>query len=81
MTKPERELLSGHVKLAVWRNDEGIRTWRSLTFERIYKDKQGTWRSSQHFRESDLLDIAAVAQKAHSLLRLRIASAETTNTT
>ena len=74
MTKPERELLSGHVKLAVWRNDEGTRTWRSLTFERIYKDTQGTWRRSQHFREGDLLDIAAVAQKAHGLLKLKVTS-------
>ena len=45
-----------------------------MTMERMYKDRQGAWRKSQHFRESDLLDIAAVAQKAHGILKLRVTS-------
>ena len=74
MGQPTRELLSGHVKLTVWLNDEDKRAWRSVTMERMYKDRQGAWRKSQHFRESDLLDIAAVAEKAHGLLKLRVTS-------
>ena len=47
-----------------------------MTMERMYKDRQGAWRKSQHFRESDLLDIAAVAEKAHDLLRLKLTTAQ-----
>jgi len=66
-----KELLSGHVKLTIWRNEEGDEMRNSITLTRIYKDEKGKWQKTGHFKEADLLDIAALAQKAHELLRLK----------
>jgi len=71
MATPFKELLSGHVKLTVWRNSDGKETWNSITLARIYKDEGGTWQRTPHLKEGDLLDVVALALKAHELLRLK----------
>jgi len=71
MGKVIKELRSGQVKLVIWENeDEAGNKWNSINLNRIYKDSTGNWQDTQSFKEKDLLNISALCQKAHEMLRI-----------
>ena len=67
-TKPVEEVRIGAVKAAVWRNvvDMGnnSRPMYSVTFQRLYRDGENAWKSTESFGRDDLLVLAKVAEKA-----------------
>ena len=67
-TKPIEEVRIGLVKAAIWRNqtDKGARF--NVTFSRIYKNGDGSWKSTSSFGRDDLLLVAKVANEAHSVI-------------
>ena len=55
------------VEAAIWRNrsTEGD-PFYAVTFGRMYRDREGQWKSSGSFNMDDLLPLAKAADLAHS---------------
>jgi hypothetical protein len=63
------------VEAAIWRNrnTEGD-PFYAVTFARVYRDREGQWKSSSSFNTDDLLTLAKAADLAHSkIVELRVA--------
>ena len=63
------------VEAAIWRNrsSEGD-PFYAVTFGRMYRDREGQWKSSSSFNTDDLLTLAKAADLAHSkIVELRAA--------
>ena len=63
--KPVHQINIGTVKAAIWKNTTAAGDRHNVTFERIYKEDGGEWKSTQTFGRDDLLVLAKVADKAH----------------
>ena len=64
--KPTTQVRIGRLIAAIWPNDTNGATWYSVTFERLYRNADGQWRSSTSFRPNDLLLLAKLADRVHS---------------
>ena len=53
------------LKAAIWRNETETGPWHNVTFERVYKDGD-EWKSSASFGRDDLLELAKLANNAHT---------------
>ena len=67
--KPIDEVRIGRVKAAIWQNvvqtDRGESFTRyGVTFERLYRTRDGQWRGTGSFDKDDLLLLAKVAEAA-----------------
>lgn len=62
--RPIAQIRRGAINGAIWRNTNGKGIYYAVSFERLYRDDSGTWRSSQSFGRDDLLVIARVAAHA-----------------
>jgi hypothetical protein len=66
---PEKKFRAGAVSATVWQNnlekDGKTAKYNSVSLERVYKDKSGSWQSTNSFRANDLPKLALVAQKAY----------------
>jgi len=69
-TKPTSEIRIRNIKAAIWANEteNGIRY--NVTFSRLYKDGDG-WKRSESFGRDDLLLLAKIADRVHSVFRNR----------
>lgn len=63
VNKPIQEVRIGNSKAAIWQNetDNGLRF--NVTFQRIYRDAEGKWQSTDSFGRDDLLVLAKVAER------------------
>ncbi len=59
---PVHSIRFGNTKAAIWKNENGSHT---VTFERIYKDENDEWKSSQSFGRDDLPKIGKVSEAAY----------------
>ncbi len=66
--KPVAEVKFGRIRAAVWANEAEERTFYSVTFSRLYKDKDDQWKDSTSFSREDLPLLMKVADRAHSYL-------------
>src|SRR3989338_2727127 len=78
---PEKRFSTGVVTATVWQNAGKGRTgeivsYRTVSLQRRYKDKNGVWQSANSFRVNDLPKASLVLQKAYEYVVLR----ETQNT-
>ena len=64
--KPAAKITLYPVSAAIWANETEKGVFYSVTFERSYKDDDGTWQSSSSFSLSELLLLSKVADQAHS---------------
>jgi hypothetical protein len=66
---PEKKFRAGAVSATVWKNsvekDGHESSYNSVSLERVYKDKEGNWQTTNSFRQNDLPKLALVAQKAY----------------
>jgi uncharacterized protein YceK len=74
--KPEKKFRAGAVCATVWMNEgtskEGQPThFASVSFDKSYKDKDGTWKSTKNLNVQDLPKAALVITKAYEHLALR----------
>jgi len=57
-TKPLKSFAAGGVRAALWNNEIRVngssKTTLKATVERRYKDKDGTWKSSQSFSRNEI---------------------------
>jgi hypothetical protein len=66
--KPIHEVRLGRVRAAVWENASEKRSWRKVTFSRLFKDKSNQWQDTNSFAKEDLLFLAEVARQAAVIL-------------
>jgi hypothetical protein len=72
---PVKSFRSGALQVAIWENEsltqEGqVSSFRTVSFERRYKDKSGEWKSSNSLRINDLPKAALLLAKAYEYLVL-----------
>ena len=63
--KPVEEVRIGSVKAAIWKNETESGPRFNVTFQRLYRDGENGWRSTDSFGRDDLLVLAKVADQAH----------------
>jgi len=73
---PERKFRAGAICATVWKNagisKDGQQTqYRTVSFERGYKDRDGEWKSTSSLRVNDLPRAALVLQKAYEYIALK----------
>lgn len=73
---PERKFRAGVISATVWKNigttKEGqLMEYRTVSFERGYKDRDGEWKSTSSLRVNDLPRAALVLQKAYEYVALK----------
>jgi hypothetical protein len=74
--KPAAKVSVYPVHATIWRNGN----FYSVTFERSYKDKDGSWKRTNSFSGHELLWLAKCADMAHTeTLRLRALDTRETN--
>ncbi len=73
---PEKKFSTGAITATVWQNQGksktgDLTTFRTVSFQRRYKDKEGNWQSTNTLRANDLPRASLVLQKAYEYLVLR----------
>jgi len=63
--KPVDEIRIGSVKAAIWKNETESGPRFNVTFQRLYRDGENGWRSTDSFGRDDLLVLAKVADQVH----------------
>src|SRR3954451_19821382 len=64
--RPVHSVRLRNIRAAVWANEGEQGARYKATFCRLYKDKEGFWRSTDSFGRDDLLLLAKVADIAHT---------------
>lgn len=72
---PEKRIRAGSIVATIWANKatnkEGKETiYKSVSFERVYKDKNDEWQTTNALRMNDLPKAALVLRKAYEALAL-----------
>jgi len=73
---PEKKFSSGGLNATVWQNQgknkEGLDvSYRTVTFQRRYKDKNGEWQSTNTLRINDLPKASLILEKAYEYLVMK----------
>lgn len=75
--KPEKKFSTGAIVATVWKNNgtskrDGSQVeFRTIQLDRHYKDKDGSWKSTNSLRINDLPKAALVLNKAYEYLVIR----------
>ena len=62
---PVAKLRSGLINASIWQRESEKGTFYSVSFERRYTDKEGTWHSTTSFNHDDLFTLADLAERAN----------------
>ena len=73
---PEKKFSTGVITATIWQNqgkskDGEMVGYRTVSFQRRYKDKNGVWQSATSLRLNDLPKAVLVLQKAYEYLVVR----------
>lgn len=73
--KPEQKFRVGNISATVWNNeakrDGKISQFKTVSFERNYKDKDDEWQTSNSLAVGDLPKAMVVLGKAYEFLALK----------
>ncbi len=71
-TMPEKKIRAGAVSATIWnnksKNTEG--EYKTVTFERSYKDAKGDWQTTHSLRVNDIPKAELVLRKAFEFCQL-----------
>ncbi len=71
---PEKKFRAGAIAATVWSNEtvrDGKKiSYRTISFERSYKDKDDTWKQTNSLRQTDIPKAVLVLSKAYEYLAL-----------
>jgi len=67
---PEKKFKAGAISATIWKNasqdSEGVeKEYRTISFERVYKDKEDNWKTTNQLRVSDIPKATLVLNKAY----------------
>ena len=73
---PEKKFTAGAISATIWQNTSKDRfgntvSYRTVSFDRRYKDKNGVWQSSNSLRVNDLPKAKLVLGEAYKYLLLK----------
>jgi hypothetical protein len=73
---PEQKFRAGSISATVWQNsgtdNEGkATTYKTVSFERSYLDKEGNWQTTSSLRVGDIPKATLVLNKAYEYLMLK----------
>lgn len=73
--RPEKKFRAGPISATIWsnegKNDKGeATTFKTISFDRNYLDKDGHWQSTNSLRTNDIPKAVLVLQKAYEYLAL-----------
>ena len=76
MKQPEKKFRAGGMCATIWKNEvqtkEGqTAEYRTVSFERSYKDKDGSWKTTNSLKMNDLPKAAVVLSKAYEFIVLK----------
>ena len=71
--KPEMKFKAGAVSATIWQNETESKAgqqvhFRTVSLDRVYKDKGGSWKHAGSLRMNDLPKAALVLSKAYEYL-------------
>ena len=75
--KPEKRFSTGVISATVWKNNgtskkDGSQVeFKTITLQRAYQDKDGTWKYTNSMRINDLPKLALVTNKAYEYLVIK----------
>lgn len=74
--QPEKKFSTGSVSATIWQNKGKSKTgeevsFRTVSFQRRYKDKNDEWKTTNTLRTNDLPKASLVLQKAYEYLVLK----------
>ena len=75
-TRPAHEIRLQAVRAAIWQRETESGVRHSVTLERLYKDAEGRWKSTDSLGREDLLVAAKVLDLAHSWICLEAKGSE-----
>jgi len=68
--KPEFDVKLGRLRAVVWKNKSSDdKEYHSIQFETSYKDKEGNWKNSSSFSESELPQLEKLVDLVFHKLR------------
>lgn len=72
---PEKKFRAGGITATVWRNEfkhenGEVKEYRTVSFDKSYKDKTGNWKNTNSLRMDDLPKAALVLEEAFKYLAL-----------
>jgi hypothetical protein len=71
---PEHKIKSGAISATIWNNEQdtpnGKISYKTVSFERHYKDKNGNWQNTNKLRSQDIPRAVLVLNKAYEYLAL-----------
>ncbi len=68
---PVHEVKVGRVRAAVWTHESEGKTWHSVSFSRLYKDREGKWQDGGSFSRDDLPLLLKAAYESWSWMYQR----------
>ncbi len=74
--KPEKKFSAGAISATVWANEAKNKqgepvSYRTVSLQRAYKDKNDVWQHTNSFRVGDLPKATLVLQKAYEYIVLK----------
>ncbi len=73
--RPEKRINAGAVQVSVWKNqiikDGKTSEYKTVSFDRRYKDKEGEWKSTNSLRISDIPKAVAVLNRVYNYLIIK----------
>ncbi len=77
---PQKKFRAGAISVTIWENaalKDGINSvYNTISIERVYKDKNNSWQTTNSFRTNDLPKAALMLGKAYESLILQEKSSE-----
>lgn len=71
-SRPEKKIRAGAISATIWKNsqvkDGKTFEYKSVSFERSYKDKTGQWKTTNSLKIQDLPKAKAVLDEAYKYL-------------
>jgi hypothetical protein len=73
---PEKKFRSGAISATIWENKGKAKdgkevSFRTISFDRNYQDKEGNWKSTNSLRTSDIPRAILVLNKAYEFVALK----------
>ena len=79
---PVKIFRAGGVKATIWENtNKELQVYKTISFERNYKDKDGEWKQTNSLRVQDLMKASLVLQKAYEYCVMKAENETATETT
>lgn len=68
INKPIGKVKIGALTAAIWKTELDNGPVFNVTFDRVYRDKEGNFKHSDSFSTRDLLALAKLADRAHTVI-------------